>query len=47
MYLESSVAQTPPPTIILTANQNTLFCQIDYIDAPTTTLQVLTFSVSN
>jgi hypothetical protein len=46
MLLETSVAQTPPPIINLTANQNMLFCNIQYTDAPTKTLQVLSFNVS-
>lgn len=47
MYLESSVAQNPPPIVNLSANQSNLYCSIQYTDAATTTLQVLNFTVSN
>lgn len=45
MYLESSVAQDPPPVIKLSANQNSLYCSIEYTESATKSLQVLTFNV--
>jgi len=48
MYLETSVSQNPPPTISITAQTNgDLYCSIQYINAQTTTLQTLSFTVSN
>lgn len=46
IYLERTVAQNPPPVIKLSANQSSLYCNITYTDAATTSLQVLTFNVS-
>lgn len=46
IFLEPSVSQSPPPVIKLSANQNTIYCSIEYTDAATTSLQVLTFDVS-
>lgn len=46
MFLETSVSQTPPPVITLQANQTQLFCQIQYTELSTNTLQVLDFGVS-
>lgn len=46
MYLETSVAQTPPPVVSLTSQSNSLFVGIQYTDANTNTVQVLSFTVS-
>ena len=47
MLLETSVATNPAPVITLSANQTILFADIQYTDAPSGTLQTLSFSVSN
>lgn len=47
IFLESCVSKTPAPVITLNANQNTLFCEIQYTDAQTNLPQVLSFSVTN
>lgn len=46
IFLEESVAQTPPPDIFLQTIQSGLFCQINYIDNPTKESIVLTFNTS-
>lgn len=47
IFLETSVSKTPAPVINLSATQTELFCSIQYTEANTKTLQVLTFSASN
>lgn len=47
IYLEACVMRIPVPVITLTANQNTLFTKINYIDAETQLPQVLSFSVTS
>ena len=46
MYLEESVAKTPPPTVQLTANFGALYVQVTYTESATKSIQVLTFKVS-
>lgn len=46
MYLETTVAQSPTPTVSLKAKQDSLFVSITYFDAATGQLQVLDFTVS-
>ena|SRR5690348_12822674 len=47
IFLEQCVSKTPSPQILLTANQNILYCTIKYTDSGTQLPQVLTFSVTN
>ncbi len=46
MYLEATVSQNPPPVVGLSASQNAIFVNIEYTDATTNQLQLLSFSVS-
>lgn len=46
MAQEASVSQTPPPTVTLRATTDGLYCQIRYLDAPSQTMQDLSFEVT-
>ncbi len=46
LYLESSVAQTPAPTISITAITNGINVSIQYVDANTGAPSVLNFDVN-
>jgi hypothetical protein len=46
LFLESTVAQSPPPEIFLQIIQNGLYSQINYTDAPTQQPIVITFNTS-
>jgi hypothetical protein len=47
IFLEESVAKTPPPVITLSSNQTFLNCTIQYTDAATLLPQILSFQVTN
>lgn len=47
IFLEQAVAQNPEPVITLQTIPNGLYCSIQYTDAQTKTLQLLSFNVTN
>lgn len=46
LFIESTVAQSPPPEIFLQIIQGGLYSQINYTDAPTQQPIVITFNTS-
>jgi hypothetical protein len=47
IFLETSVSQIPAPIITITPITDGIYCSIQYTEATTQTLQLLTFNVSN
>lgn len=47
IFLEACVARTPQPIILLSATFNTLSCTLQYTEANTKILQVLSFTISS